>query len=210
MEIVRFCFVPWQHLQKTDNITGESVGQGAWGIKQWPHVTHPSISCQISLTSCWRGESLEPLYLPSKGLIPGVCPLALRVEHCEGAVFVWLQGMRRWTLTLPSAASRRPVGCGGYRPHLRGSWHFTQPSPENAPTGRRYLFSSCQESALPASFREGFWCFLSLGQKYNPANPLPALLLLEGSWKAGKHATVRGGDTFWGPRRHFLQVKCGV
>lgn len=180
-----FCVAPRQHLFKTDMAT-----------------SHPRTSWPAWILLCWP-LALESLFLSCKGLIPDVCPMALRAGHCKASV----------SRVAPGSMSSTAAGCHagrGHRPHLAASWDFTHwPAPDNAPTVRRCFILSGICSA--SKFQAGF-LVLPLSRS-TALQTIPCCSNTSASgWllKAGKHATGRREDTFWDPRKHFVQVKCRV
>lgn len=178
-ERARFCFIPWQHLLKTDNITGGVCGPRSLGDKTGT-TSHPSTSWPAWTLPCWP-LAIESLFPSSKGLISAVCPMALSTA---GPLWntMWLQEMRWWTLTAAQHHSKTSCWVGIQTPtqrlvrfhlaHSRKCTHSTKtlvfilPGISSASKFQAGLL------VLPLSRTEAQSC--------KPSPAAPALLLLDG------------------------------
>lgn len=155
---------------------------------------------------------MEFIFLSSKGLIADVCPMALRAERLEAAVFCVDPGNAVVDTNSCPAPQHSIVWCRDTDP--------ISEAPGISP-GHLQEMHSQEEGACLHPVRD-LLCQHVSGRGFSASSlqdRSKALQILSccsstsaSAWllKAGEHATVRGEDAFWGLRRHSVQVKCRV
>lgn len=205
-ERARFCFIPWQHLLKTENITGGVCGPRSLGDKTGA-TSHPSTSWPAWTFPCWP-LAIESLFPSSKGLISAVCPMALSTA---GPLWntMWLQGMRWRTLTAAQHHSKDIM--------LGGDTDTNSEAGEVSPGPLQKMHPQYKDAFLHPA-RDLLWQqisgrVVSASSLQDRSTVLQTLSCCSSTPASGwllQHATVRREDTFSGCRRHFVQVKCRV